>query len=146
MPQIAPTAREFRSVISHLERVLLVTYLPSTHACREPIPPSARELELGRSPLLGELPQEGVGLTGVTYHLASSLSPQYYGFVTGGATASPRSSTGTCRCTCPRRRWRRRSKTARSICCWTCSGCRAARRLHRRRRLRRYGEIGRAHV
>ena len=95
MPPIAPTAHEFRSVISQLERVLLETYLPSTDSCREPILPNAEELELGRSRLLSELPQDGVGLEGVTHHLAasllpafadSSLSPHYYGFVTGGVT------------------------------------------------------------
>jgi len=82
-------------MISQLERVLVETYLPSTHTCREPILPSTKELELGTTRLLNELPQEGVGLTGVTHHLASSLlpafsdsslSPHYYGFVTGGST------------------------------------------------------------
>ncbi|KAI5846782.1 pyridoxal phosphate-dependent transferase [Tricharina praecox] len=95
MPAIAPTAYEFRSMISQLERVLLEVYLPSTHSCREPILPSSKELELGTSRLLNDLPQDGVGLTGVTHHLASSLlpafndssiSPHYYGFVTGGST------------------------------------------------------------
>jgi glutamate/tyrosine decarboxylase-like PLP-dependent enzyme len=95
MPEIAPTAYEFRSAISQLERVLLETYLPSTHSCREPILPSTKELDTANDRILAELPREGVGLTGVTHHLMkhllpamndSSLSPHYYGFVTGGVT------------------------------------------------------------
>jgi len=91
----APSSYEFRSVTAQLERILLETYLPSTHSCREPILPGPKELETAASRLLTSLPHDGVGLTAVTHHLIkhlipafndSSLSPHYYGFVTGGVT------------------------------------------------------------
>ncbi|KAI5818400.1 pyridoxal phosphate-dependent transferase [Pyronema omphalodes] len=92
---IAPSSYEFRTVISQLERVLLEMYLPSTHSCRQPLLPGPKEIEIAESRLLTSLPQDGVGLTAVTHHLIKhivpafndcSLSPHYYGFVTGGVT------------------------------------------------------------
>lgn len=91
----APSSHEFRAMVSQLERILLEIYLPSTHSSREPILPSSEELGVAASRLLTSLPHDGAGLTAVTHHLVrhllpalsdSSLSPHYYGFVTGGAT------------------------------------------------------------
>ena len=95
MTTFTPTAYEFRSVVSQIERVLLETYFPSTSSSREPILPSVQEIATASSRLIASLPADGVGLTAVTHHLTrtvvpalcdSSLSPHYYGFVTGGAT------------------------------------------------------------
>lgn len=95
MASFSPTPYEFRSVVSQIDRVLLETYLPSTSSSREPILPTTQDIALATSRLIASLPTNGVGLTAVTHHLTktvlpalndNSLSPHYYGFVTGGVT------------------------------------------------------------
>ena len=64
-----------------------------------PILPTSSCLEDARSSLLQNIPEHGLGIEKTTDHLvrdispalnASSLSPNFYGFVTGGSTPAAR--------------------------------------------------------
>ena len=64
-----------------------------------PVLPQSSRLENARSALLGNIPEHGLGIEQTTNHLlqdiapalnASSLSANYYGFVTGGITPAAR--------------------------------------------------------
>lgn len=64
-----------------------------------PVLQEVSTLEDARSTLLEKIPQHGLGIEQTTKHLlqdiapalnASSLSPNYYGFVTGGSTPAAR--------------------------------------------------------
>ena len=66
---------------------------------RKDVLPTSSALEASTSSLFQHLPNEGVGLGELTHHLlkavtpglnGSSLSPNYYGFVTGGVTPAAR--------------------------------------------------------
>ena len=65
----------------------------------KPILPSSSDLAKARSSLASELPDQGLGIEKTTTHLLenitpalnqSSLSPNFYGFVTGGVTPAAR--------------------------------------------------------
>ena len=65
----------------------------------DPINPHSSVLSKAESELISDLPEDGLGIEKTTNHLlknispalnASSLSPNYYGFVTGGVTPAAR--------------------------------------------------------
>lgn len=83
---------ELTPLLSTLQSVILSTYLPPSPP---PVLPSTAALQAASSSLIQSLPTTGLGLTPLTSHLltdllpafnASSISPHYYGFVTGGVT------------------------------------------------------------
>lgn len=89
---MAVSASELAPLLSTLQSTILSTYLPPASS---PILPPTAVLQAASSTLLQSIPTTGLGITPLTSHLftdllpafnASSTSPHYYGFVTGGVT------------------------------------------------------------
>lgn len=96
-------AADFADLLQKFQDAILATYaltIPGEPLSREsaggpPVLPESTALYTSASALLPSLPENGLGLTEASTHLLddvlpglnqSSLSPHYYGFVTGGAT------------------------------------------------------------